>query len=581
MSAPVWRGAWGVLVGLLVLVALPSYGTDGFEPDFSAVEVDPRTVPWQTIHRLALENGHFPPLYYPVTEFELATLLVDTGDPDVSPIAIDTDELATANYWHHRYTSASAPLIGHGCPCKAHPLQWRLSGRLISGYSELGDVVPHEAGLAFSPGWSLSMEPQAGLAVGRFWLSVGGRVSGGLGSSGVRFGDTGNQNDPLTWPDWRIATGRNQVRHARLSNGVWTVGFPQAVVGAKLGNWSLSAGWAPRHVGPGFSGRLTLDSSGASLPAVTARRVQPFRWRGFMGWLAPDHLLMRTGLMSERTVTYRDEMEPRSFQSHPWFFEWLIGWDVLPWFRASFTHTAMATARQGTLWPDLLQINFPVIGTTRREARSGPITDRLFAAMFEFRWRNSPIPLLPAAAGRAYWEYAGTDFLPSGPGGLIPQISIPASVIGLELVSPRWDLAAEYSGISHDSTLWYSNGGFPEGYSQNQWLLGHALGGSGEQVLALVRVRPSTWPVGWEVQASRATWGHARFTPGDGKRHRVALSLQNRPDNSATGLWGFHRWTLTAQWNREEADPSAFSTEAGSAQVANRDWWQFSVKIEY
>mgnify|MGYP000703531598 CR=1 FL=1 len=43
-------------------------------------------------------------------------------------------------------------------------------------------------------------------------------------------------------------------------------------------------------------------------------------------------------------------------------------------------------------------------------------------------------PLLPAAAGRVYWEYGGEDFLPDERLGLWPKVAAPASVIGAELV---------------------------------------------------------------------------------------------------------------------------------------------------
>ena len=41
------------------------------------------------------------------------------------------------------------------------------------------------------------------------------------------------------------------------------------------------------------------------------------------------------------------------------------------------TETALAVPRDGTLWPDVLQINLPLSGVTWSEQERGPLTDRL------------------------------------------------------------------------------------------------------------------------------------------------------------------------------------------------------------
>jgi len=520
-------------------------------------------VPWSTVGRVALESGNFPPLYRSVTEIELERILTSPmGDAD-------GQEEAMARWWRTRYARGGGGRSWIGCDCKEHPWALRLQGRVIAGYGELGDILPEEAGLAWAPGWNASLEPVLDWSAGVFRASLSGRLAGRVAAGGEVF----RGDEALAWPGWPMATGRAKVRDARLSDGAWVLDVPRFLVGVQLGDWSLSAGWAPRRTGPGLTGALVLDYSGASFPALTARRTRPFRWPGRLDFLAPDNLLLRAGQVSRRNIRYQDPWGYRTREGRPWFFQWLLGWEVTSWFRTTFTHTVMAAAREGTLWPDLLQINFPLIGTTWREAESGPITDRLFAVQLEFRWRHAPWPLLPSTAGRIFWDYAGTDFLPSGPGGLIPEISIPASVAGCELVSPRWDLGFEYAETVHEKALWYSNGGYEEGYSHRSWLLGHPLGGAGESFTGLVRYRPAAWPLEAELKGRHAVWEHPLYIQGTGKCESVALAVGKRPESADGPAPGSPLlWQLTAEYVNEEAVPLV-------SMAQTRHWWRVYLKL--
>lgn len=539
-------------------------------------------VPWTTIDRLALLAGEFPRVDHQVSEAELVQdLAAGFASPEFLSSARDRD------WWHAFYEHGAGGWTWHGCECKTHPPRVRLGGRVLAGYSELGTPLESEAGLGWAPGLNLSLEPMLDWAAGPWWASVTGRFAGRVVQGGESFDS--DSTHPLTWPGWSIPTGRGQVRDSRLRGDAWVARVPRLMGGVQLGGWGLSAGWSPRRTGPGLDEALVLDDSGVAFPAVTARRTRRWDWDGFMGRLAPHDFMLRTGRLSQREVYYTDEWGQHLKEARPWFFQWLIGWEVFPWLRTVLTHTAMATAREGTLWPDLLQINFPVIGTTWREAASGPVTDRIFAIQLEMRWRDSPVPLLPSAAGRVWWDYGGTDFLPSGPGGVIPEISIPASVAGIELIGDQVDLAFEYAELFHENALWYSNGGYPEGYSQQQWLLGASLGGSGESVMLMARLRPGSLAQEAEVRIRRARWGHEYSTPGTGELMTVAVTVRNRPgagglptllydDEGRPRLPRRSRWEGTLEWNREEADRNAFGSTNLPGASAVSDWWRVYVK---
>jgi len=559
---------WAVFLSIMLVL------TAGFPPitahaQFNHLDADARTVPWSTISRLALEGGIFPPACRPVTEAELARILTNIQNSS-KPIT-DPDEISRLTLLLEQYQLGEKSITFHGPSCKKYPPHLRLSGRLVGGYSELGNPVAFEGGLSFAPGHNLFLEPCIEFAAGSFWAALNFRMGGRVAGGGIDFNrDQGNIN-PLTWPDWPMATGKYSVREARLKGGAWSGQLTRAIAGGQWGNWAISAGWDHHRTGPGLTGALLLDYEGRPFPAVTARRTRPFRWNGILTPLAPSQLLIRAGSLSQRTISWSDNHGLQNKEANPYFFQWLLGWDVTSWFRTSITHSVVATAREGTLWPDLLQINFPVIGTTWRELDSGPITDRLFAVQLEFRWNNAPWPILPASAGRLFWDYGGTDFLPSGPWGMFPEISIPASVAGFELLSPRWDLGFEYSELQHTKGLWYANGGYEEGYTQEHWLLAHPLAGSGESFLGLVRVRPADWKFQAEFQGKFSQWGMKSRTPGTGERLSFSLTFST--------ITVPVPWTLSTEWNREKADPMGnLNFPPPDSQVA-RDWWRIIFKI--
>jgi hypothetical protein len=162
---------------------------------------------------------------------------------------------------------------------------------------------------------------------------------------------------------------------------------------------------------------------------------------------------------------------------------------------------------------------------------------------------------LPAAAGRIWWEYGGTDYLPSGPGGVFPEIAAPASIVGCALLEPRWDLVCEFTELRHETVLWYANGGFPEGYSHDGWLLAHTLGGSGQALAGTVRVRPAGLRLEAGVTLAAATWKMAGAPWGEGRRTSVRATLRRLP---AAGQRPFLPWALHGEIRREEAgEPGA------------------------
>jgi hypothetical protein len=288
-----------------------------------------------------------------------------------------------------------------------------------------------------------------------------------------------------------------------------------------------------------------VSSHAESLPQLVLRRTAPFQWSGFMAPLDPEHLLIRIGRSTPQTIRYEDPWGLRQIPGEPWFFQWLLTWNHTSWWRTTVTHAVMANARQGqTLWPDLIQINAPLLSATWSEVDYGPVTDRIFTLGMEARFRNAPWPLLPGAAGRLYWEYGGEDFRPGSVVGTVPQISAPASLAGVELVEHRWDLTVEYLLTLHPKVLWYSNSGFSEGYSHEGVVLGHPLGGGAEAWTAVVRLRTASGASEFTLRARTVTWDLQGSRPPTARRHELGLSWR--------GLAGGGAWTMGVGWVRED-----------------------------
>jgi hypothetical protein len=398
-------------------------------------------------------------------------------------------------------------------------------------------------------------------AAGRWWGVVTPRLTGRLAATG-RIPPA-----PLLYAGWPLATGAPAWRDARLAGAAWRLTWTRAVVGARLGGWALSLGWNPARGGPGEGGGLLLDATGPAFPALTLRRAAPMAWRGLLRPFAPDALLVRVGRVSAQTVMIGDGWssdEPR--RDEPWFGQWQLAWTPARWLTAGASLSALAVPRSGSLLPDLLQVALPVLSTTTTETRRGPVTDRLFAASFEGRWRRAPWPLLPSAAGRVYWEYAGEDFNPPGVVPLLPQISAPASVAGVELVGPRWDLAAEYTELEHPLVLWYGHAAFTAGYTHRGWLLGHPLGGTGASFAGTLRWRPRGAGLELSLRGERATAGRSGMTPSHAVRRAWELAL--RPAHGL-GAWG-------VEAAREEERITPYAPDAPGARAA---WWRAAVVL--
>jgi len=526
------------------------------------VEVDSRRVPWSTIRRLASEAGLFLPPYRPVSAGELTTLLLAIAAADGSA-AYDVAERRILAHWLGRYGLGESGRVWRGCACREHPPAGRLSGHGTLRWAAIGDVADNEAGLTQPAGLNGVIEPTLGLWSGSWWGLAAPRLQTLLQAEDRAVAT------PLTFTDWPIATHKPALGAARRAGDDIRVDWPTAVVGTRRGLWSLTAGWAPRFIGPG-TGSLLLGYAGESFFGVTARRTAPFAWKGLLARVAPKHLLVRVGVLSNQVVSVPGGGSATTVlgERNPYLFQWLLTFNHSPWIRTTLVHSAIASARSGTLWPDVFQVNFPLLSATWAESDRGPVTDRLFAMQFEAIVQYFPWLLPENVSARLYWDYGGEDFSPDDLLGITPQISLPASVLGGELVSPRWDLAAEFAMLDYDAPVWYSHPGFAAGYSHNGWILGHTAGGTGSSRTGWLRLRP--WGFGWEfvVRGHHTECGASGRTPGVYERDAVTVTV-NRTVVSLP-------WSCSVGWFRER-----YSPWANDGASAREEWFSTQLRVEY
>jgi len=410
--------------------------------------------------------------------------------------------------------------------------------------------VAGEAGL-LGRGLLATIEPELTSWWGPAWIAVAPRLELSLDQ------DRRGVDPGLLYDGWLLPTGRPSLGDARAP-AASRVALPRAVVGLRLGGWSLAAGVFPASVGVGLDGGgLSLSSHAEGVPQVVLRRTRPLAWSGLLRWFGPEHVLLRLGRTSSQTIRYQTEWGPRSHTARPLLSQWLLTWDHTPWWRTTLVGSSLAAGREGrSVWADLMQVNLPFLGATWAEQDRGPITDRLVSVIMEARWRDAPWPWLPAAAGRIWWEYGGEDFRPHGTIALLPEISAPASLAGVELVDGRWDLGVEYLNTRHPRVLWYSNGSFDRGYTHEGVVLGHELGGAAESWSGVVRWRTIGGGDEWELRGRMADW-KAGWLPTSAARRDLSLSWSRLTSGGAWRL-GVGRveervGDVTERWWRAQA----------------------------
>ena len=99
--------------------------------------------------------------------------------------------------------------------------------------------------------------------------------------------------------------------------------------------------------------------------------------------------------------------------------------------------------------------------------------------------------------------------------------------------------------------------------------------------MGLVRIRPRGWGLEPVLQVRHATWGNEKRTLGTGEMNTVSLSVKNLPAGVlAEGPPSSPlMWEATVEWNREAADPAAYTDNPPGGSRVEKDWWRIYIKL--
>lgn len=238
-----------------------------------------------------------------------------------------------------------------------------------------------------------------------------------------------------------------------------------------LGPLELSAGRQSLWWGQGHHGSLILTNNAKPLDMVRLTNPAPVLLPWFLHRLGPFRFdLFVSRLEDERIVP------------EPWFGGLRLNFKPFPWLELGAARTVMFG---GEGRPDVGLDDFlTIIGG---ENLTGEEDTSNSVAALDLRIRLSAL-----GGAELYGEMGGEDEYELF--GFIPFISNKAWLAGIHLpvVEPtrRLSLRLEYAALDHvdrNSPIWYRHGIYQSGYTYEEKILGHHVGGGGVDYFAEVR----------------------------------------------------------------------------------------------
>lgn len=265
------------------------------------------------------------------------------------------------------------------------------------------------------------------------------------------------------WGRWLLADWRPLLRAQQDGNtGVRLV---QGNLTLGLGPVDLSVGRQPLWWGQGRNGSLVLTNNADPLDMVRLTNPTPV----VLPWILKYLGAFRFDLFVARLDEDRDVPDP-------YFGGMRLGIKPASWLELGFSRTVMfgGEGRSSIGFDDFLTI----IGG---ENLSGDQDTSNSVAAIDARIK---LPFLWNA--EIYGELGGEDQADFA--GFLPFFSKKAYLVGLYLPriesSGRLSLRLEYADTSMDTNLWYRHGQYTSGYTYQEKIIGHAMGGTAKDYFA-------------------------------------------------------------------------------------------------
>ncbi|WP_201555122.1 capsule assembly Wzi family protein [Psychrobacter sp. 72-O-c] len=272
----------------------------------------------------------------------------------------------------------------------------------------------------------------------------------------------------LSERDWEFNLQAN-LKNDELIDDNSDVSFEGSYIAGTAANQWLIAGKIPAWWGPGNDGSLIRGDASIPVTGITMQRDQQSAPTSqYLSWVGPWQYQLFAGQLDDYEAIPDAKLFGARLTASPW-----------PWLEVGASRTFMWG---GEGRPESFSsFGDAVLGTRDNEATAGNTDDDPANQLAGFDARLSLAPLINVPAG-VYAQYVGEDEA----GGLpAKNMYLLGADYAADIYGKPYQLYAEYAdtrssgesrGISYDHFL------YTDGYYQQGYPLGHALGGDAESV---------------------------------------------------------------------------------------------------
>lgn len=272
----------------------------------------------------------------------------------------------------------------------------------------------------------------------------------------------------LSERDWEFNLQAN-LKNDELIDDSSDVSFEGSYIAGTAANQWLIAGKIPAWWGPGNDGSLIRGDASIPVTGITMQRdEQSAPTSQYLSWVGPWQYQLFAGQLDDYEAIPDAKLFGARLTANPW-----------PWLEVGASRTFMWG---GEGRPESLSsFGDAILGTRDNDATAGNTDDDPANQLAGFDTRLSLAPLINVPAG-VYAQYVGEDEA----GGLpAKNMYLLGADYAADIYGKPYQLYAEYAdtrssgevkGVSYDHFL------YTDGYYQQGYPLGHALGGDAESV---------------------------------------------------------------------------------------------------
>ncbi len=237
--------------------------------------------------------------------------------------------------------------------------------------------------------------------------------------------------------------------------------------------------------GPGYHGALLLSNNIKPWEQLKINNRLPVDLK----ILGPSKFTFFIGKISKQEIKYTDQNKSIDKIVSPNITGLRTNFSPALWCEIGFSMSTIFIERKDGLSPqNAITLIFPFSKpddepVTVKETYKGPITDRIASLDISFKIPNKFISPIGLSGMKLYWEYGAEDFENIDKLYRFPWFGAASDIIGMYVDSGTTDFRIEYTTMkSTDRVYWYSHSQFKDGYRHYGQIIGHHLGGWGDDI---------------------------------------------------------------------------------------------------